>query len=326
MPHVIVNQARMLAYLLDHMERSASKLEPFYGLHASDIQVDTSGSSEYPVTVTVQHMKGLEETGETSTIRAKYVVGCDGSRSGIRTAIGRELVGDAMNQSWGVMDALAVTDFPDIRLKCAIHSANAGQHPHHPARGRIPGPLLHRAGQRPRQGDAREPQRHPGEAGRGREPDPAPVHASRSKTSAGGRCTRSASVCATSSTTCRRRRWPTRLPRVFIAGDACHTHSAKAGQGMNVSMNDTWNLGWKLGAVLRGTARPELLHTYSDGTPEDRQAAHRFRPRVRQDVQRPPDGVRRRRRRGRRPGGVPAVLHHAGPLHRGSRDQVRRRR
>src|SRR5262249_59037325 len=56
---------------------------------------------------------------------------------------------------------------------------------------------------------------------------------------------------------------PGRLPRVFIAGDACHTHSAKAGQGMNVSMADTWNLGWKLAAVLRGTARPELLHTYS---------------------------------------------------------------
>ena len=126
MPHVIVNQARMLDYLLDHMERSASKLEPFYGLHASDIQVDTSGSSEYPVTVTMQHMKGLEETGETSTIRAKYVVGCDGSRSGTRTAIGRDLVGDPMNQSWGVMDVLAVTDFPDIRLKSAILSANQG--------------------------------------------------------------------------------------------------------------------------------------------------------------------------------------------------------
>src|SRR6185503_18005114 len=55
----------------------------------------------------------------------------------------------------------------------------------------------------------------------------------------------------------------TRLPRVFIAGDACHTHSAKAGQGMNVSMADAWNLGWKLGTVLRGTARPELLDTYS---------------------------------------------------------------
>ena len=41
-----------------------------------------------------------------------------------------------------------------------------------------------------------------------------------------------------------------RLPRVFIAGDACHTHSAKAGQGMNVSMQDAFNLGWKLAAVL----------------------------------------------------------------------------
>src|SRR3954462_87500 len=64
MPHVIVNQARMLAYLLYHMERSASKLRPFYGLHASDIQIDTTGSSEYPVTVTLRHLKDLAETGE----------------------------------------------------------------------------------------------------------------------------------------------------------------------------------------------------------------------------------------------------------------------
>ena len=43
-----------------------------------------------------------------------------------------------------------------------------------------------------------------------------------------------------------------RLPRVFIAGDACYTHSAKAGQGMNVSMADAWNLAWKLASVVRG--------------------------------------------------------------------------
>jgi phenol 2-monooxygenase/3-hydroxybenzoate 4-monooxygenase len=54
-----------------------------------------------------------------------------------------------------------------------------------------------------------------------------------------------------------------RAPRVFIAGDACHTHSPKAGQGMNFSMQDTFNLGWKLAAVLRGQAAPALLHTYS---------------------------------------------------------------
>ena len=57
-------------------------------------------------------------------------------------------------------------------------------------------------------------------------------------------------------------------PRVFIAGDACHTHSPKAGQGMNVSMGDAFNLGWKLVSVLRGRARPEILRSYS----EERQA------------------------------------------------------
>jgi phenol 2-monooxygenase len=55
-----------------------------------------------------------------------------------------------------------------------------------------------------------------------------------------------------------------RHPRVFIAGDACHTHSPKAGQGMNVSIADAFNLGWKLAAVLRGTSSPRLLQTYSD--------------------------------------------------------------
>lgn len=50
--------------------------------------------------------------------------------------------------------------------------------------------------------------------------------------------------------------------RVFLTGDACHTHSPKAGQGMNVSLQDGYNLGWKLGAVLAGQAGPDLLRTY----------------------------------------------------------------
>src|SRR5919107_4701624 len=119
-PHVIVNQARMLAYLRDHMARSAARLTPFYGLHARDVEVRVDGSSSHPVTVTLQHMSGLRETGARSTIRARYVVGCDGSRSAIRAAIGRDLAGDATDEHWGVMDVLAVTDFPDIRMKCAV--------------------------------------------------------------------------------------------------------------------------------------------------------------------------------------------------------------
>lgn len=50
---------------------------------------------------------------------------------------------------------------------------------------------------------------------------------------------------------------------VLIAGDACHTHSPKAGQGMNVSMMDGFNLAWKLAGVLHGTHNPELIRTYN---------------------------------------------------------------
>lgn len=50
--------------------------------------------------------------------------------------------------------------------------------------------------------------------------------------------------------------------RVFLTGDAFHTHSPKAGQGMNVSMQDGYNIGWKLATVLKGGAKPDLLKTY----------------------------------------------------------------
>jgi phenol 2-monooxygenase len=50
--------------------------------------------------------------------------------------------------------------------------------------------------------------------------------------------------------------------RVFLAGDAVHTHSPKAGQGMNVSMQDAYNLGWKVGLVVKGIAQPSILKTY----------------------------------------------------------------
>lgn len=52
--------------------------------------------------------------------------------------------------------------------------------------------------------------------------------------------------------------------RVFIAGDAAHTHSPKAAQGMNTSMHDGWNLGWKLNFAVRGLAKPSLMQSYED--------------------------------------------------------------
>jgi len=50
--------------------------------------------------------------------------------------------------------------------------------------------------------------------------------------------------------------------RVFIAGDAVHTHSPKAGQGMNVSMQDAYNLGWKIAHCVQGRASRSILKTY----------------------------------------------------------------
>jgi phenol 2-monooxygenase len=261
-PHVIVNQARMLAYLRERMERSPSRLVPFYGLHASEVEVDTGGSSRYPVAVTVRHVRNLSETGETSMIRAKYVVGCDGARSTVRTAIGRELTGDATDERWGVMDVLAVTDFPDIRVKCAIYSATHGNILIIPREG---GYLvrfyieLDEASDREMLEDRSvTPESLAKVANRILNPYRVEVKDVGwwSVYEIGQRLCGKFDDVPTDETA-------TRLPRVFIAGDACHTHSAKAGQGMNVSMADAWNLGWKLASVLRRTGKPELLHTYS---------------------------------------------------------------
>ncbi len=68
----------------------------------------------------------LGREGRTETVRARYAVGCDGARSAVRTSLRRALHGDSANQAWGVMDVLAVTDFPDVRFKSAIQSASEG--------------------------------------------------------------------------------------------------------------------------------------------------------------------------------------------------------
>ena len=258
-PHVIVNQARVHDYLLEVMRRSPTRLVPHYNLNVQNVQVGDSG--EYPVTVTLQRMEG-DRQGQEETVRARYVIGCDGSRSSVRQSIGLSLAGDVANQAWGVMDVLAVTDFPDIRLKSAIHSANEGNILIIPREG---GYLVRFYIEL----DKLNPDQHL--TTRDITTDQLIAAAKRiihphtldvkdiawwSVYEIGQRlCDKFDDVP--------REAMPSRFPRDFIAGDACHTHSAKAGQGMNVSMQDTFNLGWKLAAVLRGRSSPALLHTYS---------------------------------------------------------------
>jgi len=256
-PHVIVNQARMQQFLLASMARSASRLAPDYGVEFVGLDVPDSDGL---VVVTLRHTEG-QRAGEEFVVRARYVVGCDGARSGVRRAIGQKLRGDAANHAWGVMDVLATTDFPDWRTKNVVQSAGKGS-------------LL----MIPREGgnmvrcyvDLGEVTASDDEVRR--------TTVERLVEVANG-------ILHPYSIDVKSVAWSSvyevgqriadqfddvpdderghRAPRVFIAGDACHTHSAKAGQGMNVSMQDAFNLGWKLAAVLEGRSDASLLHTYS---------------------------------------------------------------
>ena len=100
-PHVILNQARVHDYLLRSMRRSSSRLEPNYGLEVVDVAV--GDSADRPVIVALRPAEGAD-AGDATTVRAKYVVGCDGARSAVRRSIGRELHGDTANPAWGVLD------------------------------------------------------------------------------------------------------------------------------------------------------------------------------------------------------------------------------
>ena len=259
MPHVILNQARVHDFLLETMRNAPSRLEPVYRRRFAGLEIQQSPAT-HPVIARLERLDAGHE-GEIETVRARYVIGCDGARSNVRQAIGRALTGDSANQAWGVMDVLAVTDFPDIRLKAAIHSANDGSVLVIPREG---GYLVR-------------------------------LYIELDKLAAGERVASKAITAEHLVAAAQRIFHPYTLdvkevawwsvyeigqrlcdrfdnasddvahpPSVFIAGDACHTHSPKAGQGMNVSMQDGFNLGWKLAAVLRRQSSPAILHTYSD--------------------------------------------------------------
>jgi phenol 2-monooxygenase (NADPH) len=262
-PHVVLNQARVHDFYLDLMRRSAAKLEPYYGRRVVALRPAAGGraSADRRVAVTLERLEPPHE-GQTETITARYVVGCDGARSVVRTSIGRELRGDSANHAWGVMDVLAVTDFPDIRRKTFIQSADDGTIIIIPREGGY----LFRLYVELTKLDVGERI-----ASRNITVDELVAKARRifnpykldvkeipwwSVYEIGQRLTDKFDDVPEEEI-------GTQLPRVFIAGDACHTHSPKAGQGMNVSMQDAFNLGWKLVSVLRERCHPSLLHTYS---------------------------------------------------------------
>ncbi len=268
-PHLIVNQARVIDYFAEYAQRAPARGDVDYGWEFVGLEV--TGEGEYPVAVTLREVSGYSgagintvdsdvQRGETRVVRAKYVIGADGARSAVRASIGGSLRGNQSYHAWGVMDVLPVTDFPDYRKKCIIHS-EAGSILHIPREGNYLARIYVDLGEVP-EDDGGKVRRTPLESVIERANAILHPYTLEVKSVAWNsiyevahRLTDRFDDEATS---------PDGKARVFLMGDACHTHSAKAGQGMNVSMQDGWNLAWKLGYVLTGMAGEDLLGTYSD--------------------------------------------------------------
>ena len=265
-PHVILNQARVHDHFLDKMLKSASKLRPHYNfkLLAMDFseKPQSESNEDSLITCTFKHEFGNDKK-DIHKIKARFVVGCDGSRSKVRDILDIKMKGDTANQVWGVMDALVVTDFPDIRLKSVVHSANKGNLLIIPREG---GYLV----------------RFYIELDKLKENE----RLSSREIKLNNLISSAESILSPYKLNVKEVAWwsvyeigqriadrfdnyrelgnEKNFPNVFIVGDSCHTHSPKAGQGMNVAMADSFNLGWKIGSVLLNQCSPEILRTYSE--------------------------------------------------------------
>lgn len=156
------------------------------------------------------------------------------------------MLGDTSDTVWGVMDIYPQTSFPDIRRKCTIHSTH-GNLLIIPREG---GSLVRFYIQLPAGSSPQSITLAHLQATAKSIFSPYPMHFAStlwwSAYSIGQRLASSFHKDL----------------RVFLTGDACHTHSPKAGQGMNVSLQDGYNLGWKLGSVLAHLSPPAVLASY----------------------------------------------------------------
>ncbi|KAK5947616.1 hypothetical protein PMZ80_001769 [Knufia obscura] len=199
-----------------------------------------------------------DKAGRTETVKAKYMLGADGAHSWVRQQLGFKLEGESTDYIWGVLDIIPITDFPDIshRMRCAIHSESSGSVMVIPRENKLVRLYIQLTTTNVEDG------------------------------SGGKKFDRSTITPETIIASAQRIMQPYKIEyryldwwtayqigqrvgnsfslheRVFLAGDAVHTHSPKAGQGMNVSMQDAYNLGWKVASVVKGQANCSILKTY----------------------------------------------------------------
>ncbi|KAF3001819.1 hypothetical protein E8E13_003260 [Curvularia kusanoi] len=201
--------------------------------------------------LTVSCRQNVSQTKKSFATR--YVVGCDGAHSKVRRAIpGSSLIGASSDAVWGVLDGVLETDFPDIWSKVVVQSETLGTVLMIPRERGLTRLYI---------------ELRPGSEAAVSAGEQTPQEFVQSRARAilqpyrlewrsvewFGRYKIGQRVAS---------RFVDDERRVFIAGDASHTHSPKAAQGMNVSMHDSWNLAWKLNFTVRGLAKPSLMETY----------------------------------------------------------------
>ncbi|GFG16055.1 phenol 2-monooxygenase [Aspergillus udagawae] len=184
--------------------------------------------------------------GMGTMVEAKYILGCDGAHSWLRKQLGLRLEGETYDDSWGVLDIIPLTDFPDIRKRFIIKSkyGTLMMIPRERKLVRVYVELPPSSADRYRaehNADILMEQLTPSFP-----PSTLYLNTQVNNNQVGQRICRKISL----------------HNRIFLAGDAIHTHSPKSGQGMNVSMQDTFNLGWKIASVIKGVLHPRVLETY----------------------------------------------------------------
>ncbi|PKS05380.1 hypothetical protein jhhlp_008755 [Lomentospora prolificans] len=294
---VVLHQGRIERFFLDFIEGS-SPIRVERGVLPTTLEFDESAAEDtdaYPVTVTLRHLSEEEATPKQAStaangssvqdglfrsnlapddtaellrsselsakanteevVKAKYVVGADGAHSWVRKELGFSLEGDSTDYVWGVLDIVPITDFPDIRMRCAIHSATSGSVMVIPRENKLVRLYIQMTTQERKEG------------GNGR--------VDRSTITPELILQSAQKIMAPYKISYRRLDWWTAYQigqrvgthfsakeRIFLAGDAVHTHSPKAGQGMNVSMQDAYNLGWKIANVVKGLSDRSILKSY----------------------------------------------------------------
>jgi phenol 2-monooxygenase len=197
------------------------------------------------------HPPTSSEAATTEIIRAKYVLGTDGAHSWTRKALGLQMEGDRTNKHFGVMDFIPLSDFPDIRISCVIHSS-AGSIMTLPREEGLVRFYVQLEESSAKESNFDRSKITPDDI----------IEIARKIMQP---YTLDYNHCDWFSVYTVGQRLATYFSyhdRVFLAGDAVHTHSPTMGAGMNVSMQDSYNLVWKIATAIR-TGNRNILATYN---------------------------------------------------------------